>query len=72
MIHWPTLTFPPINLWTVWAVTDSPCVNICKMDGGVCIGCGRTLKEIADWQKLTKQERADVKRNAMRRLRNKE
>lgn len=27
----------------------SPCVNICKMEDGVCIGCYRTLEEIGAW-----------------------
>ena len=27
----------------------SPCINICKVERGVCTGCGRTLGEIAAW-----------------------
>ena len=27
----------------------SPCMNICKVEGGICTGCGRTLGEIATW-----------------------
>jgi uncharacterized protein len=29
----------------------SPCVNICEIDDvtGWCVGCGRTLDEIARW-----------------------
>jgi predicted Fe-S protein YdhL (DUF1289 family) len=32
----------------------SPCVNVCVMDAasGVCIGCLRTLDEIAAWSVL--------------------
>ncbi|MBL8544059.1 MAG: DUF1289 domain-containing protein, partial [Hyphomonadaceae bacterium] len=28
---------------------SSPCIKVCAVDGssGLCIGCGRTLKEIA-------------------------
>lgn len=29
-----------------------PCVSICKFDDDVCIGCGRTRKEIRGWKKL--------------------
>lgn len=31
----------------------SPCVKICKLDamGRYCIGCGRTLEQIASWGK---------------------
>jgi predicted Fe-S protein YdhL (DUF1289 family) len=30
---------------------ESPCVNVCSIDGatGWCVGCGRTLDEIAVW-----------------------
>jgi predicted Fe-S protein YdhL (DUF1289 family) len=32
----------------------SPCVSICRMDagGGFCIGCLRTIAEIADWSRM--------------------
>ena len=38
----------------------SPCVNVCVVDqaNGVCIGCLRTLDEIAAWSVLD----ADAKR----------
>jgi predicted Fe-S protein YdhL (DUF1289 family) len=37
----------------------SPCVNVCQMDPerGLCIGCARTLDEIARWSTLTDEER---------------
>ncbi len=40
----------------------SPCVEVCRMDGekGVCIGCGRTLREIAMWSSMTEEERRRV------------
>ncbi len=31
------------------AAVESPCINICKMEAGLCIGCLRTLDEIARW-----------------------
>lgn len=33
----------------------SPCVGICRMDesGEYCIGCNRTLDEIAAWSRLS-------------------
>ncbi|MBL8478312.1 MAG: DUF1289 domain-containing protein [Sterolibacteriaceae bacterium] len=31
------------------AAVESPCINICKMEDGLCIGCFRTLDEIACW-----------------------
>lgn len=32
----------------------SPCVNVCRMDAdaGLCVGCLRTLDEIAGWSRL--------------------
>lgn len=40
----------------------SPCVKVCAVDGvtGLCMGCGRTLKEIAQWGAMTPAERAAI------------
>lgn len=40
----------------------SPCNKICTLDsrGDYCIGCGRTLDEIARWYAMTDEERALV------------
>ncbi len=40
----------------------SPCVNVCQMDParGVCMGCCRTLDEIARWSQMTDMEREHV------------
>ena len=27
----------------------SPCIRICRIDAGLCRGCGRTLHEISLW-----------------------
>lgn len=36
----------------------SPCVGICSMDAtGLCVGCRRTLAEIARWSTLSNEER---------------
>jgi predicted Fe-S protein YdhL (DUF1289 family) len=46
-----------------WApVLDTPCVNVCLLDTefGVCIGCGRTLEEIAGWASMTDRERRAI------------
>jgi len=40
---------------------DSPCVNVCTLDAQkVCIGCGRTIEEIAVWSRLSDEERRAV------------
>jgi len=32
----------------------SPCINVCRMDAasGLCVGCWRTIDEIAAWSRL--------------------
>ena len=50
----------------------SPCVNVCQMDAqtGLCLGCLRTIDEIAGWmdygtdEKLKVLERLDERRRA--------
>jgi predicted Fe-S protein YdhL (DUF1289 family) len=27
----------------------SPCIDVCKMEDGLCAGCYRTMKEIVRW-----------------------
>ncbi len=40
----------------------SPCVGICKLHRHtqVCLGCGRTIAEIAAWSTLTPEQRRDI------------
>jgi len=39
----------------------SPCMNICVLDAGkVCIGCRRTLDEIARWGRMSVREQWQV------------
>lgn len=41
---------------------ESPCVKVCAVDGrlGQCIGCGRTLAEIAGWGQRSDEERRAI------------
>jgi predicted Fe-S protein YdhL (DUF1289 family) len=43
-------------------MTESPCVKICTLDArsGLCLGCGRTIDEIARWSGMSAAERARV------------
>jgi len=43
----------------------SPCVKVCIVDGesGLCLGCFRTLEEIAAWAGLPDPERASIMKN---------
>jgi len=45
----------------------SPCISVCVMDAasGLCIGCLRTLDEIAEWSVLD----ADAKRGVLAAIR---
>ena len=40
----------------------SPCIDVCQMseDRTVCIGCYRSLSEIANWSRLTDTEKIRV------------
>lgn len=40
----------------------SPCINLCRIepDSGWCLGCGRTLDEIARWGTTSDADRARV------------
>jgi predicted Fe-S protein YdhL (DUF1289 family) len=41
---------------------ESPCVNICMLDSNskTCVGCGRTIDEIARWSTMTPADRSRV------------
>lgn len=40
----------------------SPCINVCRIDEStaLCVGCLRTLDEIATWSVLSDDQRRDV------------
>lgn len=40
----------------------SPCTRVCRIDpaSGWCLGCRRTLDEIADWGLLSRAEKLDL------------
>lgn len=44
------------------APIKTPCVQVCAVDGqsGLCLGCFRTLREIAGWGRLSPEEREEV------------
>jgi predicted Fe-S protein YdhL (DUF1289 family) len=44
------------------APVASPCIGVCALDDAtsVCIGCGRTLAEVAAWTTLSNAQRRDV------------
>lgn len=40
----------------------SPCINVCRMDevGGFCLGCFRTIEEIAVWSRASDDQRLRI------------
>ena len=48
----------------------SPCVKVCQMDPqrGLCLGCARTLDEIARWGSMSDAERDSILQQLRARL----
>lgn len=46
----------------------SPCTRHCGLVDGLCHGCGRTVREIRLWSKLSEQEKEEVSRASSDRL----
>lgn len=44
------------------APIETPCRLVCTIDGetGLCMGCYRTLKEVAGWSRLEAEERTRI------------
>jgi len=44
------------------AAITTPCIKVCYVDepSGLCLGCFRTLPEIACWQRLDEGERTRI------------
>lgn len=38
----------------------SPCINVCRMEGQLCLGCYRTLDEISGWSQMSRVEKQQV------------
>lgn len=48
----------------------SPCLSVCRLDASErwCVGCGRTLAEIARWPAASAEEKAAILRKLPSRL----
>jgi predicted Fe-S protein YdhL (DUF1289 family) len=46
---------------------ESPCIGICRLKSGVCIGCFRTAKEVTKWWDATLDEKKEIVENAYKR-----
>ncbi|MET0378438.1 MAG: DUF1289 domain-containing protein [Spongiibacteraceae bacterium] len=48
----------------------SPCISVCALnDDGICIGCWRSVDEIAAWSELDNEHKREVVRSAQQRAR---
>jgi uncharacterized protein len=49
------------DIWTRDEI-ESPCVKLCVVhtEARICVGCYRTMDEIAGWSRLTHAARAEV------------
>ena len=48
----------------------SPCISVCALnDDGVCIGCWRSVDEIAAWSSLDNEKKREVVKLAQQRAR---
>ena len=49
------------DIWTRTEV-DSPCIKVCVIhpEERLCVGCLRTMEEIATWSRLTPEERRAI------------
>ncbi len=56
------MTSPATGPATGPATVTSPCIKVCVVhpEARICIGCHRTLDEIAGWTRMTEAERAAV------------
>jgi predicted Fe-S protein YdhL (DUF1289 family) len=43
---------------------ETPCIQVCKLDPltGYCLGCYRTIEEIAAWSRLNREEKRKIYR----------
>lgn len=44
------------------APVASPCIGVCRLDaaGALCLGCARTLGEIAEWSRAGETRRRQI------------
>jgi predicted Fe-S protein YdhL (DUF1289 family) len=48
---------------------ESPCTKVCKInEHKFCLGCGRSLNEIAGWRTYTAAEKQQVNKAAKQRI----
>ncbi len=46
----------------------NPCISVCKLQGDICLGCGRSRDEMKSWKGMKNKERKQVNERAAERL----
>jgi predicted Fe-S protein YdhL (DUF1289 family) len=64
---YPTRRIPP-HFPVVEKPVASPCIHVCKLQGDVCIGCGRTTKDLTEWVRYTNEQRLKAIEEGIERL----
>jgi predicted Fe-S protein YdhL (DUF1289 family) len=50
-----------VDAAVTYGPVPSPCVDICRLDTqGLCVGCRRTLAEIAEWSSAGDARRREI------------
>tara|TARA_B100000029_G_C16964532_1_gene737573 strand:- start:149 stop:331 length:183 start_codon:yes stop_codon:yes gene_type:complete len=39
---------------------ESPCIGVCILFDGSCLGCHRTIEQVSDWLYYTDEERSRI------------
>jgi len=67
----PSLMLPAASARRLMTEIESPCNKVCALDASsaLCIGCGRSLAEIAGWMGFCAEERARIMAEVPGRLR---
>lgn len=54
---------------TAYEPVPSPCVQVCVLNADrICVGCGRSIAEIAEWGRAADARRLQIRADAARRL----
>jgi predicted Fe-S protein YdhL (DUF1289 family) len=52
-----------VNAALTGAPAASPCIDVCRLDDqGLCVGCRRSLDEIAEWSRASEARRREILR----------
>ncbi|MBJ9975257.1 DUF1289 domain-containing protein [Pseudomonas sp. S75] len=47
---------------------ENPCVSQCRLNGEMCVSCGRTKEEIRTWRKMKRPEKKATVQKAAERM----